>query len=261
MSPAQNSIMSYGQSKFFWVIAIFMVIFGINFNIFFLAIMGNFGRILKNEELKTYIALCLCATAAIAIANLGVYENVGECIRSAFFHVSATMSTTGFVTAEFTAWSSFAQTVIALLMVIGACAGSTAGGLKISRLIIVAKSAVRELRHTRRPNSVNAVRLDGSVVKDETVRAVSSYVCIYVIVIAVSTLLLSFDGYSFETNFGVSLTTVNNVGPSIGEIGAFGSLASYSYFSKLVMCFNMLLGRLELMPMLILFSPRTWKRG
>jgi trk system potassium uptake protein TrkH len=171
------------------------------------------------------------------------------------------MSTTGFVTAEFTAWSSFAQSLILILVVIGACAGSTAGGFKISRLIIAVKSGIRELRHVRRPNSVNPVRLEGEVVKEETVRAVGSYVTIYVIIVAVSTLLLSFDGFSFETNFSVVLTTVNNVGPALGEIGSFGSVASYSYFSKIVMCFNMLAGRLELLPMLILFSPRTWKRG
>ena len=118
------------------------------------------------------------------------------------------------------------------------------------------------MRHIRRPNSINTVRLDGKVVKEESVRAVGSYVCIYVMVLAVSTLLISlFDSFSFETNFTVALTTVNNVGPAFGSVGAFGSLASYSYFSKIVLAANMLFGRLEMIPMLILFSPRTWKRG
>ena len=256
-----DSIAGYNNPAAEWIIAIFMLIFGVNFNIYFLLLLGDVKRALKSEELHTYFIISAVATVILTLGNLELYGNIGENIRSAFFHTASIMSTTGFVTAELTLWSSLSDSVILILMAIGACAGSTAGGFKISRLIIAVKSAIRELRLVRRPNSVITVRLDGMVVKDDTLRTVGSYVFMYVSLLVVSTLLLSFDNFSFETNFSAALTTLNNVGPVLGEIGSFGSLSSYSYFSKIVMCFNMLVGRLEIMPMLILFSPRTWKRG
>ena len=256
-----DSILGYANPAAEWIIAVFMLVFGVNFNLYFFVLLGSFRDFFKNEELRAYLLILTAATAILTVSNIDAYGNFGDSIRSAFFHTTAIMSTTGFVTAEFTLWNSLAKTVIVLLMAIGACAGSTAGGFKISRLIIAVKSGLRELRHTLRPNSVNTVRLDGVVVKDETVRAVNSYLFMYVAIISVTTIVLSLDGFSFETNFTVVLSSLNNVGPALGEIGAFGSVSSYSYFSKLVLCFNMLVGRLEILPMLILFSPRTWKRG
>ena len=256
-----DSIAGYNNPAAEWIIAVFMLIFGVNFNVYFFLILGDVRRALKNEELRTYFIICTVATVILTFSNLDLYAHIGDSIRSAFFHAASIMTTTGFVTFELTLWSSLSDTVIFILMAIGACAGSTAGGFKVSRLIIAVKSAVRELRLVRRPSSVITVRLDGTVVKDETLHTIGSYVFMYVGILAVSTLLLSVDNFSFETNFSAALSTLNNVGPVLGEIGTFGSLASYSYFSKIVMCFNMLVGRLEIFPMLILFSPRTWKRG
>lgn len=257
-----NSILGYGNAAAEWVIAVFMLLFGVNFNIYFFILLGDLKKVLKSEELRTYIIIVFVAVASIVLNNHSLYASIGDCIRDSFFQVSSIISTTGFVTADYMSWGSFSQAVLVALMIIGACAGSTAGGLKVSRFIIAVKSALREVRHTRRPNSVNTVRLEGEVVKEESVRAVGSYVCIYVTILAISTLLISiFDNLSFETNFSVALTTLNNVGPAFGSVGALGNIAGYSYFSKIVLSFNMLFGRLEMLPMLILFSPRTWKRG
>ncbi len=257
-----SSIQGYGNVAAEWIVAIFMFLFGINFNMYFFILLGDFKRVLKSEELRTYVIIVFAAAASITLSNHSLYTGISDCIRDAFFQVTALISTTGFVTADYMTWGAFSQAVLVSVMIIGACAGSTAGGFKISRFLIAVKSALREVRHTRRPNSVNTVRLEGKVVKEESVRAVGSYVCIYVIMLSVSTLLISiFDAYSFETNFSVALTTINNVGPALGSVGAFGNLASYSYFSKIVLAFNMLFGRLEMLPMLILLSPRTWKRG
>lgn len=257
-----NSIHGYGNAAAEWIIAVFMLLFGVNFNIYFFILLGDLKKVLKSEELRTYIIIVFVAVASIVLNNHSLYASIGDCIRDSFFQVSSIISTTGFVTADYMSWGSFSRAVLAALMIIGACAGSTAGGLKVSRFIIAVKSALREVRHTRRPNSVNTVRLEGEVVKEESVRAVGSYVCIYVTILAISTLLISiFDNLSFETNFSVALTTLNNVGPALGSVGAFGNIAGYSYFSKIVLSFNMLFGRLEMLPMLILFSPRTWKRG
>ena len=261
-SVLSNSIHGYGNAAAEWIIAVFMLLFGVNFNMYFFILLGDLKKVLKSEELRTYIIIVFVAVASIVLNNHSLYASIGDCIRDSFFQVSSIISTTGFVTADYMTWGSFSQAVLVALTIIGACAGSTAGGLKVSRFIIAVKSALREVRHTRRPNSVNTVRLDNEVVKEETVRAVGSYVCIYVMVLAISTLLISvFDNLSFETNFSVALTTLNNVGPAFGSVGAFGNISSYSYFSKIILSFNMLFGRLEMLPMLILISPRTWKRG
>ena len=260
-SVLNNSILGYMNPAAEWIIAVFMFLFGINFNMYFFILLGGFKKVFKNEELRTYIIIILSATVLITVSTNGIYNNIPDCVRASFFQVMSIMSTTGFVTADYMTWGAFAQSVLVIVMVIGACAGSTAGGFKVSRFLIAVKGAFRELRHVRRPNSVNTVRLDGRVVKEESLRSVGSYVCIYVMVLALSTLLISVDGYSFETNFSVALTSINNVGPALGSVGAFGNFASFSYFSKLVLSLNMLFGRLEIIPMLILFSPRTWRRG
>lgn len=257
-----NSILGYANPAAEWIIAVFMFIFGINFNMYFLLLLGSFKQVFKNEELRTYTAISLCSVIVLCLNNHALYDSISECIRASFFQVSSIMSTTGFVTANYMEWGTLSQALLLALMFIGACAGSTAGGFKISRFLIAVRSAFREVRHVRRPNSVNTVRLEGKVVKEESVRAVGSYMCIYVIILALSTLLISiFDSFGFETNFSVALSTLNNVGPALGTVGAFGNMASYSYFSKIILSFNMLFGRLEMIPMLILFSPRTWKRG
>ena len=261
-SSLGDSIAGYANPAAEWVIAVFMFLFGVNFNLYFLILLGGFRRVLKNEELRAYVLIFVFAIATVTVSNRAIYAEFGDCIRNSVFQVASIMSTTGFITADYMSWSAYSQTVILFLMFIGASAGSTAGGFKVSRFLIALKSALREVRHVRRPNSVNTVRLDGAVVKEEAVRAVGSYVCIYLIILAISTLLVSvFDANSFETNFSVVFSSINNVGPALGSVGALGNLSSFSQFSKIVLAFDMLFGRLEMIPMLILISPRTWKRG
>ena len=225
--------------------------------------MKQFKNVLKSEELRVYIAICLIATALITVNTVSSIDSLStsKAIRDAFFQVTTIISTTGFSTVDYSAiWPSFSKTVLVLLMVIGACAGSTAGGLKISRVIIAVKNVFRSLKHTIRPKSVNVVRLDGEVQSTDTLHAVSNHIVIYTAVVAVTTLLISIDGADLETNFTATLSCISNIGPGLGAVGPMGNFADYSYFSKLLLSLVMLVGRLEFIPMMILFSPSTWKK-
>ena len=255
-----DSVAGYGNAAAEWIIAIFMLVFGVNFNLYFLAIMGNIRSAIKSEELRAYLCVILTSFILVTLNTVRLFESFYDCIRTSVFQVSSIITTTGFATVEFGAWPTFSKCVLLLLMIIGACAGSTAGGLKISRVILLVKSAFKEIKNVIRPHSVNVVRLDGVTVESETARGTGAYFTIYATIIAITTLLLSIDGFSIETCFSAAVSMINNVGPVFGEIGAFGNLAEFSYFSKLLMSLNMLVGRLEIIPMLVLFSPSTWRK-
>ncbi len=258
-SVKNASIAGYNNPAAEWIIATFMLIFGINFNLFFLVLIGKWRDALKSEELRVYLALAFSAVVIIAIQTYESIAGFEKCVRDAFFQVSSIISTSGFSTVDFNKWPGLSKTVLVLLMFIGSCAGSTAGGIKISRLIIVVKNAVREVRHMIHPRSVNAVRLDREPVSEETVKSSTNYMGIYLGVMIISVLFVSIDGFDFESNFTGVLACLNNIGPGLGAVGPAGNYASYSLFSKIVLSFDMLLGRLELMPMIILFSPSTWR--
>jgi len=259
-SVLNNSIAGYANPAAEWVIAIFMLIFGVNFNIYFLIIIGKIKNVLKNEELRLYFILCAIATAAIAINTIRQIGIASDCIRTAFFQVTSIMSTTGFVTANFDLWPELSRAIIVILMFVGACAGSTAGGLKISRILILFKSIRCEIKRMLRPKSVNTVRLENEVLPDETVRSAMGYFTLYMVIFLASFLLISIDGFSFETNFTAALTTINNVGPGLDTVGPIGNFSEYSILSKIILSLNMLVGRLEIMPMMILFYPVTWRK-
>ena len=259
-SVLNSSIAGYNNPAAEWVIAIFMFIFGVNFNIYFFIIIGKIKDALKNEELKVYAILTAASVAIIAINTASSFDRLGECIRASFFQVTAIMSTTGFGTADFGLWPVLSKTILIWLMMSGACAGSTAGGLKLSRVMILIKNVFREIKHMLRPKSVNVVRLDGEVVPDETVRSATGYFALYMTLIVTTALVISIDGFSFETNFTAALSCINNIGPVLGEIGPTGNFSVFSTFSKIILSLCMLLGRLEIMPMVILFSPVTWKK-
>lgn len=260
-SVLNDSIAGYANPAVEWVIAIFMFVFGVNFNLYFFILIGNLRDVFKNEELRVYALICLASSTLIAINTASLFEGrIGDCIRTAFFQVTSIMSTTGFATADFNAWPAFSKAIILILLLFGASAGSTAGGLKISRVLILFKSIAREIRHILHPRSVNVVRLDGKVVPDETVRAANSYLIIYFAIILASFVAISLDGGTTETNITAVLTCVNNVGPGFGDIGPAGNFAAFSCFSKLILSGDMLIGRLEIIPLLVLFSPSTWKR-
>ena len=257
-SVMNDSIAGYANPVAEWIIAVFMLIFGINFNIFFFILIGKIRDVLKNEELRAYFAIVLAATVAIVINTWQMFASAGDGIRAAFFQVASIISTTGFVTEHFELWPTLSLTVIILLMITGACAGSTAGGFKISRILLVFKNIFREIKQVVRPRSVNRVRMDGEVVPNETIHTASGYLAIYLFITLVSLLLISFDGYSLETNITATLSCVNNVGPALGSITPFGNFSDFSVFSKIVFSLDMLFGRLEIIPMIILFSPSTW---
>ena len=254
------SIAGYNNPAAEWVIAVFMLLFGINFNIYYYLLIRHYRDVAANEELRLYLLLALGSTAAIAINTMHMFSGVGECLRAAFFQVTSIISTTGFATVNFDMWPAFSKTILVLLTITGACAGSTTGGLKLSRVLLLIKGMVKEVKHVLRPRSVNVVRVDGEAVSTETLHGASSYFAIYALLILISTLLVSVDGFDMTTNFTAALTCVNNVGPGLSLVGPSGNFSAFSHFSKIVLTLDMFLGRLEIMPVLILLSPTAWRR-
>lgn len=254
------SIAGYANPAFEWIIAIFMFLCGVNFNLYFFLLIRRFRDVLKSEELRAYLILCGVSTALIAANVFHIYKNVGDTLRITFFQVTSIMSTTGFSTVDFNLWPEFSQTILVILTIIGACAGSTAGGLKVSRALILFKNIWRELKHILHPRSVIVTRLDGEALSDETCRSAANYFSLYALLIAVCTVVLSFDGFDLTTNFTATLACINNVGPGLGLVGPLGNFSIFSPLSKLTLTLSMLLGRLEIIPLVILLSPTTWKK-
>lgn len=259
-SVLNNSIGGYNNPAAEWVIAVFMLLFGINFNLYFFALTGRIREVLKNEELKAYLVICFGATAAIAVNTWHLFERAGECIRAAFFQVTTIISTSGYSTTDFNLWPSFSKCILILIMMTGACAGSTAGGLKISRVLIIFKGIGKEIKHILRPRSVNIIRLDGEPIENETVRSALGYLALYFVITVISVIAISVDGFDFETNVTATLTCINNVGPGFSVVGPIGNFSGFSNFSTALLSLVMLFGRLEIMPMIILLSPSTWRK-
>lgn len=256
-----TSIAYYDNTYYEMVIAVFMFLFGINFNVYYLILIGRIGEIIKLEEVRTYIIFVIVATIVIALNILHLYENFGEAVRYSFFQVASIISTTGYTTANFDAWPTFTKIILFMLMVIGSCAGSTAGGFKISRTLILSKSAMTDMRKMLNPRQVVKTKLDGDVLSENTIRNTKTYLVVYVGIIIISTLLISFEGYGgFETNVSAVVACFNNIGPGFEMVGPISNYYGYSVFSKLVLSLDMLAGRLEIFPLLLLFSPRTWRR-
>ncbi len=244
------------------VLSIFMLLFGVNFNLYYLLLIKRFKEVVKSEELRWYGIIVGLSTLAVAWNIFSIYGEAEVSLRHALFQVSSIMTTTGYSTVDFAnEWPQFSQTLLVLLMLIGACAGSTGGGLKVSRLILLVKASGQEIRHLIHPRAVSTIRLEGRPVEDSTLSHTRIYFVIYAGVIAVSMLLLSLDGFDFATNFSAEMACFNNIGPGIGLVGPMDNYLSFSNFSKLLLSLNMLLGRLEIYPLLVLFSYRMWKRN
>ncbi len=256
------SIAAYNSVYIEMVVAIFCLIFSINFNVYYLILIGSFAKAFKSEEMLTYVGIVLLSTFAIAIniMNMPIYGSFGEGMRYAFFQVSSLVSSTGYVTTDYDLWPTFSKTILILLMFMGACAGSTGGGFKVARISILAKSSFAGLKKMVKPRSVMTLKFEGEKLSDETVSATKLMFVAYVGLIALSTLLVSFDGHSILSNFSASLTCVSNIGPGFDAVGPTRNFSCYSSFSQIVFCIDMLAGRLELFPMILLFSPTTWKR-
>lgn len=242
------------------VITVFMILFGINFTLFYFLLIGNFKGFFHSEELRCYFIILV---VSIAIITFNIFRmdgyNFSTALRDASFQVAATISTTGFSTADYTTWPALSQFVILMLMFFGAMAGSTAGGLKISRIMILIKNFIKKIKNAASPRKIERIRLEGKTITDEMVHTTTNYFVIYIITLAFGALLISFDGkFDLVTNLSASLTCISNVGPGFGAIKPFNNFSGYSDFSKIVLSLEMLIGRLEFLPALMLFNPTTW---
>ena len=255
-----NSVAYYDSAYIDGVITVFMILFGINFNMYYLLLLKKVKAVFKNEELRAYLGVILGATALITVNILKTYGSVFKAFRYAVFQVASIITTTGFVTADFELWPEFSKCIILTLMIIGACAGSTGGGMKVSRILILLKSIKRELQRLLHPKSVNIVKVSGKKVKDETLQGVYVYFMAYVAIFIASVLVVSLNNFDFATTFSGVLTTINNVGPGISLVGPVENFAKFSDLSKIVFALDMLIGRLEIFPFLVLFSPELWRK-
>lgn len=242
-----------------WVITIFMIMFGINFNAFYFILLKQFKKAFMIEEVKYYFIIIL---SAIGIISINIYETatgVEETLRHASFQVASIITTTGYATTDFNLWPEVSKSVLLLLMFIGACAGSTGGGIKVSRVVVMTKTLFKELNSYIHPKSVKKIKMDDKIIEHDVVRSINVYLITFMILFTVSVFAISFDNFDFTTNFTAVTATINNIGPGLEQVGPTGNFSMFSIFSKYVLMFDMLAGRLELFPLLILFHPSIWK--
>ena len=236
-----------------------MFLFGINFGCFYLLLLRQFKSVLKDEELRVYVGIVLAAILLIVLDVRSLYGTLEEAIRHAAFQVSSVITTTGFATTDFDLWPGFSKTILLTLMVVGACAGSTGGGIKVARVLLLFKSLRRNIRQALRPNRVQVVRNNGAVVDEQVLENTNAYLAAYVIIFIVSVILISVDEFSTTTNISAVLACFNNIGPGLEAVGPTCNFGGFSTFSKLVLSVDMLAGRLEIFPILVLLSRGTWK--
>lgn len=241
-----------------WVVAIFMLLFGVNFNLYYFMLMKKFKTVIKSEELIAYILIVVASVGAITLNILPRFGTFSESLRQAAFQVSSIITTTGYSTDDFNQWPTFSKTIILLLMFIGGCAGSTAGGFKVSRVVLIMKKVKRELQKLLHPRSVSVIRFEGKRIDEATMTSLGSYLGIYALFFCVFVFILGFENFDLESNISVVASCFNNIGPALGIAGPASSYAMYSPFSKVVLSLAMLLGRLEIFPLIITLSPSTW---
>ncbi len=245
-----------------YVISAFMIMCGINFNLYYFILIGHVVKALKNEELWIYLGIIAASVTTITISIMNLYETFEESFRYALFQVATIMSTTGYSTVDFNQWPVLTHVILVLLMFCGASAGCTAGGIKVGRIILLFKSAKREVHYILHPRSVKAVKVDGKAIDQEVIRGTTSYIIMYIAIFIVSIVLLTvFDGVDLTTGFTSVAATINNIGPGLGEVGPASNYSFLSDASKLLLSLDMLIGRLEIFPILILFSPSSWKKS
>ena len=269
-----NSIAHFNSAAVDIVIGIFMALFGVNFSLYYFILKRNWKAALGNSEMRLYWAILLGASVLIAI-NIMPCAPLGFCamsegahpggnfftaLRYSFFQVSSVMTTTGYATADFNRWPQFSRVLLVIIMFIGASAGSTGGGIKVIRAQLLMKSMIRDIRRTVHPKSVNTIKLDGHAVDESILSGVQGFFFVYMFVLFVSTIIVSLDGFSFETNFTAVVATLSNIGPGLGMVGPTGNFASFSNLSKIVLSMCMLIGRLEIFPILMLIAPSAWRK-
>ena len=242
------------------VTTVFMILFGVNFSCYYLLLMRQFRSVFKDEELRLYFAIILAAIVLIVLDLRGFYDTLEETIRHAAFQVGSIITTTGYATTDFDLWPSFSKTLLLCLMVVGASAGSTGGGLKVARVLLLFKGLRRNIRQMMNPRKVEVVRNNGTTVDEKVLANTNAYLAAYVIIIFTVFAIISLDGFSAGTNFSAVLCTFNNIGPGLEAVGPTCNFSQFSDLSKLVLSWAMLAGRLEIFPMLVLFSKDTWLR-
>lgn len=253
-----DSMMSYSP-YLQWVVTIFMILFGVNFNAYYFILLGSIKKAFSIEEVRCYFGIIAVSTAIIFFQMLGTIGNAFDTLTHASFQVASIITTTGYSTADFNAWSQTSKVVLVLLMFIGACAGSTGGGIKVSRFVILVKTLIKELNSYIHPKSVKKIKIEGKPIEHETVRSTNVYFITFILLFSASVLAVSFEGKDLITSFTAVAATINNIGPGLEMVGPTQNFGILSPFSKYVLMFDMLAGRLELFPLLILFHPAVWK--
>lgn len=243
-----------------WVVTIFMILFGVNFNFYFLLLLRRFRRAVSSEEVRAYLGIILVSIGIITLNIRSMYSGLGEALRHAAFQVGSIITTTGFSSCDFDLWPTLSKQLLVLLMFVGACAGSTGGGMKVSRILIFRKTVGKELKQAMHPQVVAPVRMDGKLLSHEIIRTTNVYLCAYLFILVASIMLISLDGFDMVTNFTAVAATLNNIGPGLSQVGPMMNFAGFSNPAKLVLIFDMLAGRLELFPMLVLFLPSAWRK-
>ncbi len=254
-----NSIAGYGEPVQI-IITIFMILFGINFNAYFLILSKKWKEAFGSTEVRAYLGVIAISTLFITINIYPLYSNIGEAVRLASFQVASIITTTGFATVDFNTWPLASCTILVMLMFVGACAGSTGGGMKISRFIIMLKSVQKEFQLYLHPRTIKKIQIDGKPVEHDVIRATNIYLITYFMVFAASMLLIALENHDFLTTFTSVATALNNVGPGLNLVGPVNNFSFFSNFSKFVLIFDMLAGRLELFPLLLLFMRQTWQK-
>lgn len=241
------------------IVTIFMFLFGINFNVYYLLIFRKFKIAFKSEELRSYLLIVISAILLIAY-NLGGIKHFFGSLHQAAFQVSSVITTTGYATVDFNTWPTFSKSILVFMMFIGACAGSTGGGMKVSRIVILVKTLGKELSYLVHKRSVKVLKFDGNKIEHEVLRSINVFFASYLFIFVASVLIISIENFDFTTSFTAVAATLNNVGPGLEVVGPLGNFSSFSNVSKFVMMFDMLAGRLEVFPLLLLFMPDTWKK-
>ena len=242
------------------VVTVFMILFGVNFNFYFLLLMRKFKRALFMEEIRWYLIIIAASVLVITMNIRNLFESIGEATHHAAFQVGSIITTTGFATTDFNLWPQTSKTILVMLMFVGACAGSTGGGIKVSRFVILVKTIRKEIKHFIHPQSIGKISIDKKPVAHEVLRSVNVYMIAYVLIFAASVILISFDNLNLTTNFTAVAATLNNIGPGLELVGPTQNYSIFSGFSQVVLIFDMLAGRLELFPLMIIFAKDTWRR-
>ena len=242
------------------VITIFMVLFGVDFSVYYLLLMRKFKSAIRSDEVRVYFTVFAISSIIIAVNCLNLFNGFGESLKYAAFQVGSIMTTTGYSTTDFDLWPQLSKTLLVLLMFMGACAGSTGGGIKVSRIMILFKSIIKEIKIAAHPKSTHKITMNGRIVEHETVRAVNVFMMAYLAIFAIALIVISLDNMGFTTNFTAVVATLSNIGPGLEAVGPTQNFSAYSPLSTLILTFTMLAGRLEIFPMLVLLSPYTWKK-